>query len=173
MIEITKDNIIKLDEVESSKVEALVKNWDGNVHYLLFDKQLYGFSPVSCYLGAAPEEKKDYIYNNIICKNDEIFDSIIERKEVCSLYEPKGNITLSLYPIRFTEKGYEILLEKVDGCFNGILELNDDYYKTSVMFVDFGHGADNMDKDMIINKLRELLNKSKVLKNIYLIAPGI
>ena len=127
------------------------------VHYLAFDRQLFGFSPLGSLLN-----------NNVKIqrKENEIIEQLIEKQEVCSLL-PHFNV--SLYPIKkLSDIEYTIDLKNIDKHFKDILYLNDKVYKTKYMFVDYGHGAENMDKSLIEKYLNELLQKSKFLESIYI-----
>ena len=118
---------------------------------------MHGFSPLGSFLGDA---------RDILEKEQEIMDSLIEKQEVCSLY-PRVNLTL--FPIRRIDyERYELELNNISKHFTDILKLNDKVYKTKYLFVDFGHGASNFDQDLLFEMLRNLLRKSDFLEAIYI-----
>lgn len=159
MYRLTNDDLVVLSEEESRKLFEIVHSKESkDFHYLAFDRQLSGYSPLNVYIHS----------NNKEVLNDErdIINSLLKRKEVCSLY-PKLN--LSLYPMtKLNGCDYEIDLDNIDKHFADILKLNDDVYKTKYMWVDFGHGANNFDQELVLKHLRNLLQKSKILEDIYI-----
>lgn len=159
MRKLTLNSYEKLNKKETARITDLVyEKHDKDFHYLAFDRQLTGYS----YLGTFVMKNADLVNNE-----DQIMKSLLERKEVCSLY-PKEKLTL--YPV--TPTGlygeYELILDNIDKHFEDILKLNDEVYKTKYLFVDFGHGAENYDEELLINKIKELLRKSKLLEAAYL-----
>ena len=151
MRKLTLNSYEKLNKKETDKIYDLVyENHDKNFHYLAFDRQLTGYS----YLGTFVMKNADLVNNE-----DQIMKSLLERKEVCSLYPIT---TTGLYG------EYELILDNIDKHFEDILKLNDEVYKTKYLFVDFGHGAENYDEELLINKIKELLKKSKLLEAAYL-----
>ena len=159
MYELTKDNIITLNEEEDKAVFEEVYNKPANdYHYLAFDRQLGGYCPLNVYVTS---------HDASIMKDEKaIFEKLLTKREVCSLYP---RLRLTLYPLtKLDGPEYEIDLENIDKHFADILELNDKVYKTKYLFVNFGHGASNFNKELIVAKLRELLDKSKLLEKIYL-----
>ncbi|MBP5574145.1 MAG: hypothetical protein J6X50_00115 [Bacilli bacterium] len=158
MKQLTLNDCVLLNEQEQKRIENLIGNHDKNFHYLAFDRQLHGFSPLGSFLGDA---------RDILAKEQEIMDSLIEKQEVCSLYP---RVLLTLYPIRRIDyERYELELNNISKHFTDILELNDQVYKTKYLFVDFGHGAANFDQDLLYEMLRNLLRKSNLLEAIYIL----
>ncbi len=156
---LTLNSYEKLNKKETARITDLVyEKHDENFHYLAFDRQLTGYS----YLGTFVMKNAD-----LVNSEDQIMKSLLERKEVCSLY-PKEKLTL--YPI--TPTGlygkYELILDNINKHFEDILKLNDEVYKTKYLFVDFGHGAENFDEGLIVQKLKDLLVKSNILETIYI-----
>ncbi len=159
MYELTKDSVIDLrDEERKAIFEHVYDKPDKNYHYLAFDRQFGGYSPLNVYVTN---------HDASIMRNEkDIFEKLLAKREVCSLY-PKLNLTL--YPLtKLDGSEYEIDLENIDKHFEDILELNDKVYKTKYLFVNFGHGASNFNQELIFEKLRGLLEKSKMLKGIYI-----
>lgn len=139
----------------------ILQSHSKDIHYLTFDRQLSGFSPLGCF----------------ISKNSKVRDSekkimlaLTENKRVCSLYPDE---LLTLYPIEYVEggNGYNVLLDNIGKHFDDILHLNDEVYKTKYMYVDFGHGANNLrieqNYTLVLEYLNRLLQKSKVLEKIF------
>ena len=159
MYKLTKDDVIELNDVEGKAIfDSVYNKPDKNYHYLAFDRQLGGYNPLNVYV-----TNRD---NSVMKDEKDIFESLLVKREICSLY-PRLN--LSLYPLtKLNGSEYEIDLDNIDKHFQDILELNDKVYKTKYLFVYFGHGASNFNKDLVLTKLRELLEKSKVLENIYI-----
>ena len=88
MRKITLNGIEKIDSKEYDRIFTLVfKEHNDDFHYLAFDRQLSGFSPLGTYILDYPVIK---------AKEDEIMAALVERKEVESLY-PEAK--LSLYPV--------------------------------------------------------------------------
>ena len=158
MRKISKNGIEDLSTEESQRIFDLVFNGHcDDFHYLAFDKQLAGFSPLGTYISNYP---------TISEKESEIIAALVERKEVESLY-PAAK--LSLYPVtQIDDPKYYLDMVNYEKHFADILKLNDTVYKTKNLFVDFGHGAENFDETLVIQQLRELLSKSTILENIYL-----
>ena len=159
MYELTKDGVLYLSDEEAKAVfDRVYHKADKNYHYLAFDTQFGGYTPLNV-----------FVTNNnpsIMEHEEAIFKSLLAKKEVCSLY-PKLNLTL--YPLtKLTDSGYEIDMNGIDKHFADILELNDNTYKTKYLFVNFGQGASNFDQELVLMKLRQLLEKSKLLKKIYI-----
>ena len=91
---------------------------------------------------------------------------LLDNRQVMSIY-PLENLTL--YPIiKINDVEYEIEFYNIDKHFRDIASINDELYKTPYLFVDFGHGANNFNEELILNKLRELFSTCKILKEIYL-----
>ena len=146
-------------EEEKAVSESVFHKVDKNYHYLAFDRQLYGFCTIDGYVTINNPSLKE--------ETEDIFKGLLARREVCSLF--KRNINLTLYPlIERNLPDYKIDLENIDKHFEDILELNDEKYETKYLFVDFGHGASNLDKKLILTKLNWLLENSKGLKKIYI-----
>ena len=158
MRKITLNGIEKIDSKEYDRIFTLVfKEHSADFHYLAFDRQLSGFSPLGTYILDYPVIK---------AKEDEIMAALVERKEVESLY-PEAK--LSLYPVtKIDGPEYSLDLENCEKHFADILELNDAVYKTKYLYVDFGHGAENFDEALLIEKFSELLAKSNVLEAVYI-----
>ena len=158
MRKITMSGIETLSDAENQRIFDLVYNGNnGDFHYLAFDRQLAGFSPLGTYISNYPSIKE---------KENEIIAALINRNEVESLYP---DAKLSLYPVTQIEGSqYSLDMANYEKHFSDILELNDTVYKTKNLFVYFGHGAENFNEDLVIQQLRELLSKSTILENIYL-----
>ena len=154
MKKITKDGLIELTVDQGAKIHELILSHNKDYHYLAFDRQLGGFSPLGAFLlddGDIPER--------------EVINSIIESQEVCSLYP---RLKLTLYPFTKLDDGeYNIDLTNIDKHFEDILYLNDKVYKTHHLYVDCGHGPQNFDEQLLIEKLFKLLEKSHLLEDIY------
>lgn len=159
MYRLTKYGCVSLDETEAKKLHNLIfDKADKNYHYLAFDRQFGGYSPLNVFIMENQPE--------MLKEEQNVFETLLAKKEVCSLY-PKLNLTL--YPlIKLEGTNYELDLENIDKHFGDILELNDRVYKTKYLFVDFGHGADNFNQELILDKLRELFNKSNILEDIFI-----
>ena len=159
MRKITKNGIEVLSSAEEHRIIELVDTeHSDDFHYLAFDRQLTGFSPLCSYLSK---------YQDILDKENEIIAALENKQEVESLY-PKAKV--SLYPVTKIEgPKYYLEMANYEKHFSDILELNDKYYKTKFLFVDFGHGAENFDESLVIQQLRDLLSKSSVLEAIYLL----
>ena len=150
----------RLSQKETDRINDLVyEKHDKDFHYLAFDRQLTGFSSLGSFV----------MKNEELVKNEGlIMKSLFEKKEVCSLY-PKEKLTL--YPTQIADDlygRYELVLDNIDKYFEDILKLNDEVYKTKYLFVDFGHGAENFDEELIVQKLKDLLVKSNILETIYI-----
>jgi len=147
-----------LSTEDGQRIFDLVYNeHSDDFHYLAFDRQLSGFSPLGTYI---------LNYSALKEKENEIMTSLLERQEVVSLY-PVAK--LSLYPLTQNDgTQYYLDMDHYEKHFADILELNDTVYKTKNLFVDFGHGAENFDEALVIQQLRELLAKSSILDAIYL-----
>ena len=160
MQKVTVNGVIEAPESENEIVQNCLSSHSKDLHYLAFDRQLFGFSPLGSWLSES---------KNLIGKSEEIFNELCKKREVCSLY-PEENLTL--YPIIKVEEGnfYNIDLNNIEKNFNDILELNDKHYKTKYMVVDFGHTPNNLNANygLIIESLQSLLKKSKKLEAIYL-----
>ena len=158
MRRITKNGIEDLNHEEGQRIFDLVYSENSDdFHYLAFDRQLSGFSPLGSYILNYPALKE---------KENEIITALLERQEVESLY-PIAK--LSLYPVtQINDTKYYLDMENYKKHFADILELNDNVYKTKHLFVDFGHGAENFDEALVIQQLRELLSKSSILDVVYL-----
>lgn len=158
MRRITKNGIETLSVEEYQQIHNLVYTENsGDFHYLAFDRQLSGFSPLGTFLLNYPDIRDN---------ESEIISELLKRKEVESLY-PKAKI--SLYPVtQIVESRYSLDMANYEKHFADILELNDTVYKTKNLIVDFGHGADNFDESLIIQQLSNLLLKSKLLEAVYL-----
>ena len=151
MIRIDKNGEIKTEDL-NNVFNDVFENHNTNYHYLAFDRQIAGFSPLGTFV------KDETIRQN----EANIIGELIKRQEVCSLY-PKLNLTL--YPIqKITNVDYVVDLKNIKKHFKDILDLNDNVYKTKYMFVDYGHGAQNMDKTLVEKHLRALLKKASFLK---------
>ncbi len=159
MYKLTKYELIHLSNDERDRIFDRVYNKkDNNYHYLAFERQLGGYSPIHTFISNRDE--------SIMRNEKDIFETLLAKREVCSLY-PRLNLTL--YPVTKIENSeYEIDLENIDKHFADILELNDEKYKTKFLFVNFGQGATNFNQKLIIKKLRELYKKSKILQAIYI-----
>ena len=155
MRKIMMNGIEKMSSEESERIRKSLH--DDDYHYLAFDRQLSGFSPLGTYLLDYPDIRE---------KENEIMAALLERQEVESLY-PVAK--LSLYPVtRIAGSEYSLDMANYEKHFADILQLNDSVYKTKYLYVDFGHGADNFDEPLVIQQLSELLSKSSVLKAIYI-----
>lgn len=146
------------DQQEKELFDLIYNQHSPRVHYLAFDRQLFGYSPLGCYL-------MDYV--DIMNNNDRVFADLQARAEVCSFYP---RLPLSLYPVRLERNDYYIDLANIDRHFADILELNDKVYKTDTLAVDFGHGPANMDIELVLSRLRKLLEQSALLKQAYICA---
>ena len=158
MRRLTLTGVETLNEEDSKRIfDEVYKDHNKNYHYLAFDRQLTGFSPLGTFV-------KD---NELIVKNEsKIMELLLDNRQVMSLY-PLENLTL--YPIiKINDVEYEIEFYNADKHFRDIASINDELYKTPYLFVDFGHGANNFNEELILNKLRELLSNCKILKEIYL-----
>ena len=158
MKKIIMNGIEELSKEENDHIFNLVYEKHSDAfHYLAFDRQLSGFSPLGTYIQNYPELKE---------KEGEIIAALIDHQEVESLY-PVAK--LSLYPVTQID-GAQYYLDMVnyEKHFADILELNDNVYKTQHLVVDFGHGAENFDEALVIQQLRELLSKSQILEDVYL-----
>ena len=91
MKQLTLDNCFDSSVQEQKKIETLLNKHDKSLHFLALDKTFEGFSPLNSFVGNYPDIKE---------KEQEIFNSLIEKQEVCSLY-PRLNLTL--YPIRIID----------------------------------------------------------------------
>ena len=159
MKEVTLNGIIELSEKEDAIVQKLRDAHSKNLHYFAFDMSLSAFSRLGSWL-----TKNRELHDN----SNVIINALCEKGEVCSLYPSEK---LTLYPIKkVIGGGYEIDFTNNDKNFEDILELNDNTYKTEYMIVDFGHIANNFNDNycLIIESLKELLDKSDRLKAIYL-----
>lgn len=158
MRQITKNGIDDLSNEENQRIFDLVYNeHSDDFHYLAFDRQLSGFSPLGTYILNFPDLRE---------KEHEIISALLDRQEVESLY-PVAK--LSLYPVtQIDGSKYYLDMTNYEKHFADILELNDNVYKTKNLFVDFGHGAENFDEALVIQQLRELISKSKLLEAVYL-----
>lgn len=158
MRKITKTGIENLSSEESERIFNLVyKEHSGDFHYLAFDRQLKGFSPLGTFL---------LDYPDILEKESEIIAALLDRQEVESLY-PKAK--LSLYPVtKIDGPQYYLDMDNCEKHFADVLKLNDTVYKTKYIYVYFGHGAENFDEALLIQKLSELLSKSQTLEAIYI-----
>ena len=158
MRKITKSGIESLSKEEHDLIYNLVyEDHSDDFHYLAFDRQLSGFSPLGTFVDNYPDLKK---------KENEIIAALVERQEVESLY-PVAK--LSLYPVtKIDGPQYYLDMDNCEKHFADILELNDSVYKTKYIFVYFGHGAENFDESLLIHQLSELLSKSKMLEAIYI-----
>ena len=149
MYKLTKDGYIAIKE-EYDIV-------DKNFHYLAFAYHFGGYDPLNEYVTKI----------NPSVSNDEqpIFETLLKKQEVCTLY-PMLNLTL--YPFKNINDGnFEPDLKNIDKHFADILKINDEVYKAEKMYVHFGQGLTNFNQELVFQKLRELLNKSKYLKDIY------
>ncbi len=161
MRKLTENGIIEAEN-KAPFTHEYIKSHNKDLHYLAFDRQLSGFSPLGYFF---------YENEDIRSNEKEIIDALIAKKEVCSLY-PKA--VLTLYPIEKVEEGngYNIVLENIEKHFADILYLNDEVYKTKYMFVDFGHGANNLQNtdnyNLVLESLRKLKQKSKILQEIFI-----
>ena len=158
MKKLTTNGIEELGHEESQRIFDLVNNKQSDdFHFLAFDRQLSGFSPLGTYILNYPDLRE---------KASEIISALIERQEVKSLY-PVAK--LSLYPVtKIDGTQYYLDMDNYEKHFADILKLNDTIYKTPNLFVDFGHGAVNFDKPLVIQQLSELLSKSPILENVYI-----
>ena len=158
---ITENGVVESTEEERKLIQSELDSHSKDLHYLAFDRQLSGFSPLGAWLNENTE---------VLSKENEIIESIIEGKKVCSLY-PKENLTV--FPFQKVENGnfYNIDLTNIDKAFADILDLNDNHYGAKYMVVDFGHTPNNlMDNfDLIIDWFKKLLKESKILAGIYII----
>lgn len=162
MRKITNIGIEELGKEESDRIYDMVfEEHSDAFHFLAFDRQLTGMSPLGTYLRNYP----------IILENEsKIISDLVERQEVESLY-PKAKV--SLYPVtKIDESHYSLDMANYVKHFADILELNDTIYKTKYLFVDFGHGADNFDEKLVVDQLCELLTKSKILEAIFIDGPN-
>ena len=159
MYRLTDNDVVYLDDSEFKKIhDAVYVRNDSNYHYLAFDRQLGGYSPLNVYVTNADA--------SIMNDEEDIIKSLLARREICSLYP---RLKLSLYPLtRLEGSEYDLDLENIDKHFADILKLNDEVYKTKYMFVNFGHGASNYNKELLLKHLRELKKKSKILEEIYI-----
>ncbi|SDY38621.1 hypothetical protein SAMN02910264_02137 [Ruminococcaceae bacterium YAD3003] len=158
MRKITNNGIEKLSKEEHDKILNLVfEERSDDFHFLAFDRQMNGFNPLSVYVGNYPA----------ICeRKDEIMAALVGKQEVESLYP---DAKLSLYPVTWIDgTEYSLEMTNYEKHFADILELNDTIYKTKNLIVYFGHGAENFDEALVIQKLSELLSKSKMLEAIYI-----
>lgn len=152
------NEILELNEEKTREISRLVfEEHSKDVHYLAFDRQLTGFSPLGSFL-----TKNEKIREN----ENKIMEIFLEKKEVCSLYPLEF---LTLFPIELLNNNeYRIIYDNIDKDFKDILELNDKTYKTKYLYVDFGHGANNFDEELLFKYLRKLLEMSKILEAIYI-----
>ena len=158
MRRITLNGIEVLSNEESDRIRKLLcTEHSDDFHYLAFDRQLGGFNPLAAYVGNYPA----------ICeRGDEIMAALVEKQEVESLY-PVAK--LSLYPVtKIDGPEYSLDMANYEKHFADILKLNDTVYKTKYIYVYFGHGAENFDESLLIQKLSELLPKSNTLEAIYI-----
>ena len=159
MYKLTENGVIELSDAENKNVsDDIYAKKNKDYHCLAFDKQLSGYTPLNTYI----------VSNNPDVLKDEegIITSLLERKEVCSLY-PKLN--LSLYPITKLEGDkFEIDLDNIEKHFADILKLNYEVYKTKYLWVSFGQDVKNFDQGLFLKHLRRLLKESKLLKDIYI-----
>lgn len=88
MRKIAKNGIEVLSSEEEHRILELVDTeHSDDFHYLAFDRQLTGFSPLCSYLSK---------YQDILDKENEIIAALENKQEVESLY-PKAKV--SLYPV--------------------------------------------------------------------------
>lgn len=158
MRKIAKNGIEVMSDDEKQRVfDSVYNEHSDDFHYLAFDRQLSGFSPLGTYTQNYPALKE---------KESEIISALVERQEVESLY-PVAK--LSLYPVTQVDGAqYSLDMANYEKHFADILKLNDTIYKTKYLLADFGHGADNFDESLVIQQLSELLSKSELLEAIYI-----
>ena len=160
MEKITLNGVEQVEEQERHTIQSLLDAHSKSLHYLAFARQLYGNNPLNSWIKENSE---------IMDRQEQIINDLIEKKEVCSLY-PQERLTL--YPIEKdnSSQGYHADLSNNDKNFDLILHYNDDIYKTEYLVVDFGHleFINQQDFDLIIVSLQNLLKKSKRLKGIYI-----
>ena len=161
MRKITKNGIESLSNEEHDRIFKSVYEEPGeDFHYLAFDRQLGGFSPLGVYIHNYPALGEN---------EKEIIAALVEKQEVESLY-PVAK--LSLYPVtKIDGPEYYLDLDNCEKHFADILELNDTVYRTKNLIVDFGHVANNFDEALLIQKLTELLSKSNLLEAVYIQGP--
>lgn len=153
-----------LSKEESDRVFDLAFNeYSDDYHFLAFDRQLAGFSPLGTYIQNHPKLIENH--PDLIEKEDKFISKLIDKQEVGSFYP---DAKLSLYPVtQIDGPKYYLDVANYEKHFADILELNDTVYKTKNLFVDFGHGAENFDEALVIEQLRELLSKSKLLEAVF------
>ena len=160
MEKVTLNGVEKLDVQEETSIRNLIDAHSKDVHYLAFARQLFRWSPLN-----------DWVKDNSVIMNrqQEIINTLLEKKEVCSLYPSER---LSLYPIEMDDfiNGYHADFTNNDKNFADILEINDNIYKSKYLVVDFDNleFIQKQDFDLIISSLQDLLEKSKKLKAIYI-----
>lgn len=162
MRKLTTNGIEVLSGEEMTRILELVDTeHSSDFHFLAFDRQLKGFSPLGTYLLNYPDITEDERKHML---------ELTERQEVGSFY-PKAN--LSLYPVtQIDGPRYFIDMANYEKHFADILKLNDNYYKTKYLFVDFWHGPENFDEALVIQQLSELLSKSELLEAVYINDPA-
>ncbi len=159
MKKITENGFVEVEYV-APLTHEYIQSHNKDLHYLSMENGLGGFSPLGSFLGK---------HKDIMGKEREIMATLIAKKEVCSLY-PQERLTL--YPIEKLEDGYNVLMENMDKHFADILELNDNFYKTKYMYVDFWQREAKKLKDdanfhLMVAYLVALKKKSKYLQEIF------
>lgn len=162
--ELFLNNVVELSQEQADKIYNDVfadKNKD--YHYIIFGKD-FGFVPVDSFLSDVEEFKdadKSDIYNKLISE-------LSQRKEVCSLY-PKAN--LSIYPwedYSQTNQTARLDIKNIDKHFADLLYLNDKVLRTPFIYVDFSTAPINFDREFLYKYFRELMEKSAILKHVYI-----
>ncbi len=157
MFKLTKNKFVLLDEEKSSFIsKAIFDDYNPNYHYLSFDRQIIGFSPLGSFTSNITDVRD---------REKEIINKLLTEQKVQNVY-PAAKLTF--YPLSKIEASqYYLELDNIENHFKDILNLNDNVYKTKNMFVDFGHGATNLNINEILPYLRILLNESTTLKKVY------
>ena len=162
MLELTLNGTKELSAEEHEKIFNDIYNQCNNqYHYLAFDRQIHGFSPLGTYA---------LNYVELRQHENEIIDKLIAKQEVCCLH-PIANLTL--YPIlNYTRGGndyeYDVDIENAKKHFADILTINDNVLKTPYLYVQFGHGPNNLDTKLVYKYLGDMLKKSHCLKRIFI-----
>lgn len=158
LCELTKNGLIHLSEAEEEAVFNRM-SVDRDYHYLSFNLDI-GFNWAGTYaLKCNPSFRED--------EKNAVIKELIAKREVRSLRD--YHINMTIYPITKNEDSEdEIDLENIDKHFDDILKLNDNVYKTKYLIVDCDSGYVHFDQEPVLRKLRELLEKSKILKKIYI-----
>ena len=146
----------KLSYEETVKIfNEVYEKHSPDFHYLAFYDGIFGFSPLGSYL-----ERK-----SVMKDKDKIMRRLMKGHVPVSLY-PVENVTL--YPfIPLGDHEIEIETNNIKRNFKIILNYQDIDDKCPYMFVEFYSKIKNVSKEALIEELKDLLNKSKTLKTIY------